>query len=147
MFKNILVPIDGSDLSKKAMKKAVALAKSTGAKVTGFHVTPEYKFNYYSEYIPSNYVPLEEMEAHAKKIAMGYLSALQKACDTAGVKCSVSYETNDFPADAIVKAAEKSRCDLIAMASHGRTGLAKLMLGSETQKVLAQSSVPVLVLR
>lgn len=147
MFKNILVPIDGSDLSKKAMKKAVALAKSTGARITGFHVTPEYKFNYYSEYIPSNYVPIEEMEAHAKKIALGYLAVLQKACDTAAVKCAVSYETSDFPADAIIKAAEKNKCDLIAMASHGRTGLAKLMLGSETQKVLAQASVPVLVLR
>lgn len=147
MFKNILVPIDGSDLSKKAMKKAVSLAKTTGAKVCGFHVTPEYKFNYYSEYIPSNYVPLEDMQAHAKKIAMGYLATLQKACEAAGVKCTVSYETSDFPADAILKAAEKNKCDLIAMASHGRTGLAKLMLGSETHKVLAQASIPVLVLR
>ena len=147
MFKNILVPIDGSDLSKKAMKKAVALAKSTGAKITGFHVTPEYKFNYYSEYIPTNYVPPEEMEAHAKKIAMGYLNALGKACETAGVKYAMSYEASDFPADAIIKAAEKNKCDLIAMASHGRTGLVKLMLGSETQKVLAQASVPVLVMR
>lgn len=147
MFKNILVPIDGSRLSKKATKKAISLAKSLGAKVTGFHVTPEYKFNYYSEYIPTNYVPIEELEAHAETIAMGYLGKLQSACEAAGVKCNVSYVTSDFPAEAILKAADKHKCDLIAMASHGRTGLVKLMLGSETQKVLANAKIPVLVLR
>ncbi|MEY3669280.1 MAG: universal stress protein [Burkholderiaceae bacterium] len=147
MFKNILVPIDGSSLSKKAMKKAISLAKSLGAKVTGFHVTPEYKFNYYSEYIPTNYVPIEELESHAEAIAMGYLGKLQSACEAAGVKCHVSYVTSDFPAEAILKAADKHKCDLIAMASHGRTGLVRLMLGSETQKVLANAKIPVLVLR
>jgi nucleotide-binding universal stress UspA family protein len=147
MFKNILVPIDGSSLSKKAMKKAVNLAKSLGAKVTGFHVTPEYKFNYYSEYIPTNYMPAEELEAHAEAIAMGHLGKLQSACESAGVKCNVSYVTSDFPAEAILKAADKHKCDLIAMASHGRSGLVRLMLGSETQKVLANAKIPVLVLR
>jgi nucleotide-binding universal stress UspA family protein len=142
MFRNILVPIDGSALSRKAVKKAVTLAKASGAKVTGFHVAPAYKFNVYADYVPPNFVMPKDFEARMAKVAAKHQEAA-----AAGVKADGYYVCSDFPADAIVKAAKKYKCDLIAMASHGRSGLSKMLLGSETQKVLANTPIPVLVLR
>lgn len=147
MFRNILVPIDGSALSRKAVKKAVTLAKATGAQITGYHVAPAYKFNVYADYIPPNFVLPKDFEAHTRKIAEKHLEVIKKEAAAAGVKSQGYFVSSDFPADAIVKAAKKHRCDLIAMASHGRSGLSKMLLGSETQKVLANTTVPVLVLR
>jgi nucleotide-binding universal stress UspA family protein len=147
MFRNILVPTDGSALSRKAVKKAVALAKLSGAKVTGFHVAPSYKFNVYADYIPPDFILPKEYEGKAKKIAAKHLEIVKKECAAAGVSCAVYHVCSDFAADAIIKAAKKYKCDLVAMASHGRSGLSKLLIGSETQKVLAGIKVPVLVLR
>ena len=147
MFRNILVPIDGSALSRKAVKKAVALAKATGAQITGYHVAPAYKFNVYADYIPPNFVLPKDFEANTRKIAEKHLEVIKKEASAAGVKSQGFFVSSDFPADAIVKAATKHRCDLIAMASHGRSGLSRMLLGSETQKVLAKTTVPVLVLR
>lgn len=147
MFRNILVPIDGSALSRKAVKQAVELAKATGAQVTGFHVAPAYKFNVYADYVPPDFVMPKDYEVRARKIAEKHLEVVKKAAAAAGVKSAGYYTTSDFAADAIVKAAKKYRCDLIAMASHGRSGLSKILLGSETQKVLANTGIPVLVLR
>lgn len=147
MFRNILIPTDGSALSRKAVKKAVALAKKTGARVTGFHVAPSYRFNEYADYIPPDFIIPREYEAMQKKVAAHHLEAIKKECGSAGVKCTTWFVCSDFPADAIVKAAKKYKCDLIAMASHGRSGLSRMLLGSETQKVLAHTTIPVLVLR
>ncbi|MBY0268832.1 MAG: universal stress protein [Burkholderiales bacterium] len=147
MFRNILVPTDGSALSRKAVKKAVALAKKTGARVTGFHVTPSYKFNVYADYIPPDFLIPRQYEALQKKVAARHLEVIRKECRSAGVKCATWFVSSDFPADDIIKAARKYKCDLIAMASHGRRGFSKLLLGSETQKVLAGTNVAVLVLR
>ena len=147
MFKNILVPIDGSALSKKAVKKAVALAKLTGAKITGFHVAPAYKFNVYADYIPPNFVLPKDFEVRTKKIAEKHLETVKKEATAAGLKYQGIYVSSDFPADAIVKSVKKYGCDLIVMASHGRSGLSKLIIGSETQKVLASTTTPVLVMR
>lgn len=147
MFRNILVPTDGSALSAKAVKKAVALAKSTGAAITGFHVAPAYRFNVYADYVPANFMQPKEYAARSRKVAAGHLKAVEKAAADAGVKCSSVFVCSDFAAEAIVKAAKKHKCDLIAMASHGRSGLSRLLVGSETQKVLANTTIPVLVLR
>ena len=147
MFRNILVPTDGSALSRKAVKKAVALAKVTGARVTGFHVAPAYNFSVYADYIPPDFVLPKEFEARAKTVAERRMEAIKKECKASDVICATHYVCSDFPADSIVKAAKKYKCDLIAMASHGRSGLTKLLLGSETQKVLANTGIPVLVLR
>ncbi len=147
MFRNILVPTDGSALSRKAVSRAVALAKATGARVTGFHVAPAYKFNVYADYVPPDFILPKEFEARAKKVAARHLEAIKKECSAAGVQCATYYVCSDFAADAIVKAAKKYKCDLIAMASHGRSGLSKLLLGIETTKVLAGVAIPVLVLR
>jgi len=147
MFRNILVPTDGSALSKKAIKRAVTLARETGARVTGFHVAPAYRFNVYADYVPPDFITPKDYEVRTKKVAARHLEDIKKACGTAGVRCTNYYVSSDYPADAIVKAAKKYKCDLIAMASHGRSGLSKLLIGSETQKVLANTKIAVLVLR
>ena len=144
MFRNIMVPIDGSALSRKALKKAVTLAKLSGAKITGFHVAPAYKFNVYADYIPPNFVLPKDFETRTRKIAEKHL---KKEAAAADVKAQCFFVTSDFPADAIVKAVKKHGCDLVVMASHGRSGLSKLIIGSETQKVLANTTIPVLVMR
>lgn len=147
MFRNILVPTDGSALSRKAVKKAVTLAKKTGARVTGFHVAPAYKFNVYADYIPPDFILPRDFETRTKKVAEQHLEVVKKECGAVGVRCTTWFVCSDFPADAIVKAAKKNKCDLIAMASHGRSGFSKLLIGSETQKVLAGTNIAVLVLR
>lgn len=147
MFRNILVPTDGSALSRKAVKKAVTLAKKTGARVTGFHVAPAYKFNVYADYIPPDFILPRDFETRTKKVAEQHLEVVKKECGAVGVRCTTWFVCSDFPADAIVKAAKKYKCDLIAMASHGRSGFSKLLIGSETQKVLAGTNIAVLVLR
>ena len=147
MFRNILVPTDGSALSRKAIKRAVMLAKATGARVTGFHVAPSYKFNVYADYVPPDFILPKDYEIRARKVAARHLDAVTKACAAAGVRCATFHACSDFPADAIARAAKKYKCDLVAMASHGRSGLTRLLLGSETTKVLASVNIPVLVLR
>ena len=84
MFRNIMVPIDGSALSRKAVKKAVALAKLSGAKITGFHVAPAYKFNVYADYIPPNFVMPKDFETRARKIAEKHLEVVKKEAAAAG---------------------------------------------------------------
>jgi nucleotide-binding universal stress UspA family protein len=147
MFKNILIPVDGSALSRKAAQKGVALAKATGAKVTGFHVAPAYKFSVHADYAYAEFVRPDEFEAKSKQVASRHLDVVKKVATAAGVGYAGHFATSDFPADAIVKAATKYKCDAIFMASHGRTGLSKLILGSETNKVLANAKMPVIVWR
>ncbi len=147
MFKNILIPVDGSTISRKAAQKGIALARATGARVTGFHVAPAYKFSLHADYLPADFVPPDEFAGKSKAIAKRHLEVVKKSAEAAGVAYGGYYATSDFPADAIVKAAKKYKCDAIFMASHGRTGLSKLILGSETNKVLANTRIPVIVWR
>lgn len=147
MYKNILIPTDGSALSRRAVKDAVNLAKTLGARVTGFHVAPTYHIEVYTDYVPPDMISPQEHAASAKKTAQRHLDFVKKTAADNNVACSVYYVLSDFPADAIVKAARKYKCDLIYMGSHGRSGLSKLLLGSQTGKVLAQSRIPVLVHR
>jgi nucleotide-binding universal stress UspA family protein len=147
MFKNILVPTDGSALSNKAVKKAAMLAARLGARITGFYVAPAYRLNVYAEYVPPDLMLPAEFEAKTKKIAQKYLDVVKKAATGAGVSCTCYHANSDFTADAIVKAAKRYKCDAIVMASHGRSGLGRMLLGSETSKVLSMSKLPVLVLR
>ncbi len=147
MFKNILVPTDGSGFSRNAAKHAVALAKATGATITGFHAAPGYTSQVFQDYVPPDFMFREEYAANAKKVAQRHLDAVQKLAEAAGVKFTGHFVFDDAPADAIVQAAKKYRCDGIVMGSHGRTGIARLLLGSQTQKVLASTKVPVTVVR
>ena len=147
MFKNILVPTDGSRLSVKAAKQAVKLAKTLGAKITGFYAAPDYSSTYYGDgYIlraPSAKVQAEFANKQARKC----LSAIEVEAAVEKVPCEVFHVVSDSPYEAIIDAAKKKKCDLIVMASHGRRGLSGMVLGSETQKVLVHSKIPVLVCR
>jgi len=145
MFKNILVPTDGSPLSRSAARKAVALAKATGARITAFHVAPAYKFDGHEDYVSPDLVLPNEYKQRAGKVAQKHLDSIGKLAQSAGIRFAGHYSLSDFPADAIVKAAKKYHCDGIVMGSHGRSGLSRLVLGSETQKVLAGAKIPVVV--
>ncbi len=150
MYKNILVPTDGSKLSDEAVKQAILLAKDTGAKLTFMHVMPSSEAFVSERY---NVLPLlaapvqkkykEEFSAFSKKILDG---ACAKAA-TAGLKCVGISVAGVSSYKAIIKQAAKSKSDLIMMASHGRRGLDSVLIGSETQKVLTHSKIPVLVVR
>ena len=149
MFRTILVPTDGSPLSAKAAKTAADLAKKFEAKLVGIYAIPPYTppsggdgLIYYAEALsPKVY------EAHMKKHAAKALEKVEKEAKAAGVECESLAVFEDAPWNAIVKAAKSKKCDLIVMASHGRRGIAGLLLGSETTKVLTHSKTPVLVCR
>ena len=145
MFKNILVPTDGSVLSASAVDKAMTLARDVKAKVTvmtaiePFHVLTT---------TPASLSDTRESYAkHAKAEAERVLADAQKKAKELGVTCTIVQVEADQPYKAIIEAAEKNGCDLIAMASHGRRGVAALVIGSETTKVLTHSAIPVLVYR
>ena len=145
MFKHILVPTDGSKLSEKALKQAVQLAKDSNAKVTALHVIPKFHtFTYQAEMLE---VTAKEYETSSTERAKQYLRFAERAATSAGVACDSAHAFNDQPYQEIIKTAQKKKCDLILMASHGRRGIEGFLLGSETQKVLAHSKVPVLVYR
>ena len=148
MFKHILVSTDGSKLSGKAIHAAARLAGATGAKLTGAFVIAPYVPPVYGEamvYVaplsPRRYKEISEREARKA------LAAVEIEARTAGVEYRGMSRTADNPWEGIIRAAKARKCDLIVMASHGRRGLAGLLLGSETTKVLTHSKIPVLVCR
>lgn len=147
MFKNILVPTDGSNLSHRAIKRAVQLAKEQKARVTGFYVGPPWDARTVGDAVPFGFVNPQQHAANVKKTADGFLGVVKKAAAAAGVPCECFHAEGSYPYEKIVKAARENHCDLIVMASHGRRGISRLLLGSETAKVLAHSAVPVMVCR
>ncbi|MEP6938581.1 MAG: universal stress protein [Rudaea sp.] len=145
MFKNILVPTDGSKLSEKAVKQAVAIAKQVKAKVTAIHVSPKFHtFTYQTEMLE---VTRKEYDDVSAQRAAEILQYAERVAAVSDVQCEGVRSVSDQPYLEIIKAAKKKGCDLILMASHGRRGIEGLLLGSETQKVLTHSVVPVLVYR
>jgi len=147
MFKNILVPTDGSQPSRTAIKRAVRLAREQKARVIGFYVGPPWQLPIYGEFMPPD-IPSPEQHARAvRKTAARYLAAVKQAATAAGVRSRCHYVMGGHPHEEIVKAARRNHCDLIAIASHGRRGFSRLLLGSETSKVLAHSTIPVMVCR
>ena len=147
MFKHILVPTDGSALSTDTVKKAVEFARDIGARITFFYSKPDYPVAFYGEGALIDPTTPEKFAEMAEKQSQEILSAAQGLAAAAGVGCAVATTTSDVPYEAIIDAAAGHGCDLIFMASHGRRGLSGLLLGSETQKVLTHSKVPVLVYR
>lgn len=148
MFKNILIPSDGSELSEKAIENGVVLAKTLKAKVTGVHVL---QIPYipppgdaYGVFDPNLQLRIEEA-AHAE--AERILAHIEAEARKAGVPFERVLVEYVPPWKGILEAAEKHRCDLILMAAHGRRGILALVLGSETNKVLTHSKIPVLVYR
>lgn len=143
MFKHILLPTDGSPLSENAMLQCLQFAKETGAKVTSVHVIPDFHmYNLSAELVATS---RDQYEEDFAKHADHYLSKVSSAAQEIGVPCETSVLHNDHPYEAIISAAEQKDCDLIAMATHGKKGLKGLLVGSETQKVLTYSQIPVLV--
>ena len=143
MFKHILLPTDGSALSESAVLKGIDLARPLGARVTGIHVSPQFHvLTYRTEMLEDTRAEYErDTQAHAER----YLLFVAKAAKEGGVPCETLRALNDEVDEAIVDAAREQGCDLIVMASHGRRGLGKVLLGSQTQRVTTQSTIPVLV--
>lgn len=147
MFKHILVPTDGSELSQQTFARAVAFAREAGAKITAFYAKPEYPVTYYGEGVLIDPTTPEKFAELAEKQAQEILGQAIKLAADNGVTCEGVSATNDVPYEAIISAANDKACDLIFMASHGRRGISGLLLGSETHKVLTHSKIPVLVYR
>ncbi|MBC8752869.1 MULTISPECIES: universal stress protein [Paraburkholderia] len=145
MFKHLLVPTDGSALSEAAIQMAVILASESGAKVTGLHVMPEFHvFAYGTEMLADTE---EQFIRVNQQHADDFLAAVTRAAAQVGVECETVAATRAHPYEAIISTAAQRNCDLIVMASHGRSGVRALLIGSETQKVLTHSAIPVLVVR
>ena len=145
MFKHILIPIDGSALSMEAVQSGVALAKATGAKTTVLTVVePSGVLGTDSKRVAAT---RKAYEQHVRDIAERELKDAERNAKKQGVPCTTILREHAQPYQAIIETATKRRCDLIAMASHGRKGVTALILGSETNKVLTHSRIPVLVYR
>ena len=147
MFKHILVPTDGSELSTDTVTRAVSFAKETGAKITFFFAKPDYPVAFYGEGALIDPTTPEKFAQMAEQQAQDVLGKAKKLADAAGVSCDLLSTTGDIPYAAIIDASKKTGCDLIFMASHGRRGFSGLLLGSETQRVLTHTKIPVLVYR
>lgn len=147
MYRHILVPTDGSRLSSKAAAHAIALAKATGARLTGFHASPDYPLPVYADGVVFEPLSRKDYAAQCKKEADRILSDVAVKARAARVAFAGVSAISSSPWEAILAAAKKQKCDAIVMASHGRRGVAAMVLGSETQKVLTHSKLPVLVVR
>jgi len=149
MYKHILVPTDGSTLSLKAAKEAAGLAKSMKAKITAVYVVPPFQQPYDGDgvaFVPASYSPAVH-EARHDRFADAAFAKIEAAAARAKVPVARLKVTGDAPWRSIIASAKAKKCDVIVMASHGRGGIGTLILGSETNKVLAHSKTPVLVCR
>jgi len=149
MYTHILVPTDGSALSLKAAKAAVELARTLKTKLTAVYATAPWMPPMGGEgEMPRRMFTLESEYRKAKeKEAEKALASIEAVAREAKVECDKLHVIDDQPWNGIINAAGDKRCDLVVMASHGRRGLASLLLGSETVKVLTHSKIPVLVCR
>lgn len=148
MYRRILLPTDGSKLSLATIKAGIDLARTLRASVVGLYVGPVYQIPYYYvEYLPTQYVSPAQHEKLVKKTAIKYLSAIENAAKAAGVPCETYTEFSSYPEDKIVEVAQKKKCDLIFIGSHGRGGIGRFFIGSVTVRVLSACTIPVLVFR
>ena len=147
MYQRILVPTDGSTLSKKAVTAAVELAAATGAELVALYVVPRYPVSYFEGNISIPDSEIARTEKQWTDKGQAVVDAVEKTAKGKGIKAKGVLARSDLVAESVISAARKHKCDLIVMASHGRKGLKRVLLGSETQHVLTHSTVPVLVLR
>jgi nucleotide-binding universal stress UspA family protein len=144
MYKHILIATDGSDLARKAVIHGLALAKALGTKVTAVTVTEPLATLITGDIIA---FPAEEYERAVAQSAQTILSGVTETAKKRGIACETVHEKDQFPAEGIIHAAESRGCDLIVMASHGRRGLSKILLGSQATQVLTHTTIPVLIYR
>ncbi len=147
MFKNILVPTDGSELSSATVTRAVSFAREAGARITFFYAQPDFPMPIYGEGALIDPTTPEQFARAAAAEAATILEKAQAEATAGGVESVTDTAVSEIPYEGIIQAAERDGCDLIFMASHGRRGLKGFLLGSETQKVLTHSKIPVLVYR
>jgi nucleotide-binding universal stress UspA family protein len=147
MFKNVLIPTDGSALARKAITAGVALAKELGASVTAYHALEVFQPYVFGDGTVIDTATMSAFDERAREQAQKHLDEIEKACKKAGVPYDAIMTKPATPYEGIIAAAKKKKCDCIFIASHGRGELASLLLGSVTQKVLAHSKIPVLVYR
>jgi len=148
VYKHILLPTDGSRLAAKGVKQGLALAQTLGAKITVLNVAPEFEMVIDEGFVLPNVGALKKrFDEQTAKQAKKIVDAVAADVHSAGLKCETVVGRGIRPYEAILQHAKKAKCDLIVMSSHGRTGLASLLLGSETSKVLTHSKIPVLVVR
>ena len=144
MYKRILFPTDGSEITQKALDTAISLAKLSGAEIYALSVKEPFPYSAISEMQP---VPPQEFYDAQERIAAGRVQAAAEAARVAGLKCHAHTVEAIHPWEAILDHAKAQGCDLIVMASHGRRGVSALLLGSETSRVLTHTTLPVLVVR
>jgi len=145
MYKHILIPTDGSELSKKAVAHGIALAKALNSKVTAVNVSEPFHI-----FAMEPGMVTDTPGEYKKRIAAltaKYLKTARDAAAAAGVPCDVVQIEHEHPYKTIIDTARKRKCDAIVMASHGRRGVSAIVLGSETVKVLTHSNIPVVVVR
>ena len=147
MFKHILIPTDGSALSAKAVAAGIALAKESGARITGYHVLEAVPARLYAYPYRGEEEAIAEFEERRQEAARKHVAEIARDARKQGVPFEPVVQTARTPYEGIVKAAQERSCDLILMSSHGRRGLARLAIGSVTDKVIQMSKVPVLVYR
>jgi len=149
MFKNILVPTDGSPPARRAIERAVRLAREQKARLTCLWVGPVWEPNLYAydKDVPAGFVSPSQHAAHVRKLGERYLGPVKEAALAARVPCQCVCVQGVFPYVEILKAARRNRCELIVMGSQGRRGLSRLLLGSQASRVLAHSTIPVMVCR
>ncbi len=147
MYKRILLATDGSKLSQKAVDHALSLADLTGAEVVALKVVPRYPQTYFEGGVALASAEIARIEKQWQAEAMETVNAVKAAGQKREVRVKAMTAKGDLVAEAVIAAAKRQKCDLIVMASHGRRGLKRLLLGSETQQVLTHSHIPVLVLR
>ncbi len=145
MFKHILIATDGSELAQKAVAQGLEIAKGLGAKVTAITVTEPWVAVAPGEVAMA--FPIKEYDESVAANAAQILAAVADAAKAEAVDCTTLHVKDQFPAEGIVETAEKHGCDLIVMASHGRRGLMRFLLGSQAIKVLTHSAIPVLICR
>ncbi len=147
MYKRILVATDGSTLAKKAVSSAIDLAASVGAELVALYVVPQYPLGYFEGGVG---VAAEDIARVEKLWNDSGRAIVDRACAAAakrGVDARAALAHSDLVAESVIRAATKYKCDLVVMASHGRKGIKRVLLGSQTLQVLTHSKVPVLVLR
>lgn len=147
MYQRILVATDGSKLSQKAVTHAITLADMTGAELVALKVVPRYPLTYFEGGMTVAMNEVNRIEEVWLAEAKATVNAVKSAAQKKAVKVKAVTVKSDLIAETIMATAKRSQCDLIVMASHGRKGIRRLLLGSETQHVLTHSAIPVLVLR
>ena len=147
MYQKILIATDGSTLSRKAVSSGLQLAALTGAGIVALKVVPRYPISYFEGGVALSVNNVADVEKQWAEAAMAVVEKVKNAAEAEGIKAKAMTVSSDFTAEAIINAAKKHKCDLIVMASHGRRGMKRLLMGSETMHVLTHSHIPVLVLR